>query len=364
MGFRSSILAGTNLIRQAIKSPNFLTGVSGWSINKDGSAEFNNVVIRGGSVLGGDILLYHGTPAAGTLFMSISQAGGTDPYGNIYGVGISLIDDVTTDSVVAQITAEFSQYGGGFWTRGFQAPTNIFSQLQGGLLRFNSMTSAANQDGSIQWIDTPADNSTEMILSSGRYRNTDTPAWIELHPVSSLRTRPLVKIKDNSSGAVDLSVSGLLTLGGVDQGLGIVGSASITAAGTTFAATETVLMSTGSITFTNNRAYRVSVWTLLSAAADNYALLRLRKGTTIAGTAYKNQIRVNNLQTSGSAAGISVSFIITNTSGADISTAVSLTGIQGSVAQTWTVTASATDVTTLHVEDVGLAADWPGNAIT
>jgi hypothetical protein len=45
--FRNSILAGLKLVRDAIQSTNFITGVSGWSINKDGTAEFLNVVIRG-----------------------------------------------------------------------------------------------------------------------------------------------------------------------------------------------------------------------------------------------------------------------------------------------------------------------------
>ena len=50
--FRNPIVAGLNLIRSAIRSPNFLTGVSGWSINRDGSAEFNNATIRGDLVVG------------------------------------------------------------------------------------------------------------------------------------------------------------------------------------------------------------------------------------------------------------------------------------------------------------------------
>lgn len=48
VAFSNPITGGQGaLVRPAIKSPNFLTGVSGWSIKKDGSAEFNNVVIRG-----------------------------------------------------------------------------------------------------------------------------------------------------------------------------------------------------------------------------------------------------------------------------------------------------------------------------
>lgn len=47
MPFKNSLLAGTALIRSAINSPNYVPGVSGWSINKDGSAEFFDVDIRG-----------------------------------------------------------------------------------------------------------------------------------------------------------------------------------------------------------------------------------------------------------------------------------------------------------------------------
>lgn len=54
MPFRNSILAGTNLIRPSINSPDFQTGIQGWSINKDGSAEFNDVVIRGSLVVTGN----------------------------------------------------------------------------------------------------------------------------------------------------------------------------------------------------------------------------------------------------------------------------------------------------------------------
>ena len=47
MGFENSILAGTKLVRESIQSPNYVTGVSGWTINKDGSAEFSDIIVRG-----------------------------------------------------------------------------------------------------------------------------------------------------------------------------------------------------------------------------------------------------------------------------------------------------------------------------
>ena len=47
MPFSNPIAGGTALARNAINSPNFQTGVRGWSINRDGSAEFNSALIRG-----------------------------------------------------------------------------------------------------------------------------------------------------------------------------------------------------------------------------------------------------------------------------------------------------------------------------
>ncbi|GIH29371.1 hypothetical protein Aph01nite_76810 [Acrocarpospora phusangensis] len=52
MGFANQVVAGTTLVRQAIKSPNYIPNVSGWTVNRDGSAEFNNLFVRGGFQIG------------------------------------------------------------------------------------------------------------------------------------------------------------------------------------------------------------------------------------------------------------------------------------------------------------------------
>ena len=83
------VVGGTVLRRPAIQSPNFVTTVSGWTINADGSAEFNNLTIRG-TFSGTDyvlsaagLFLYSGTPAAGNLIFSIAPAATTtDGLGN------------------------------------------------------------------------------------------------------------------------------------------------------------------------------------------------------------------------------------------------------------------------------------------
>lgn len=46
MAWSNPIVGGTSLLRSAIQSPNYEAATSGWSINKDGTAEFNAIVIR------------------------------------------------------------------------------------------------------------------------------------------------------------------------------------------------------------------------------------------------------------------------------------------------------------------------------
>jgi hypothetical protein len=91
-GFSHDLFGGNGvIIAVLIKSPNYAAGSAGWAIKRDGSAEFNNVTIRGGEVVGGTALYYSGAPGAGDLIASI--AGGnvpvlTDPYGNTFYPGV------------------------------------------------------------------------------------------------------------------------------------------------------------------------------------------------------------------------------------------------------------------------------------
>lgn len=94
MGFQNPIVGGTALRIPAIQSPNYNPGVAGWIIKIDGSAEFNNLTIRG-TFNGNNFILnssglfiYSGTPANGNLIASIAPASGTDSFGNAYLDGI------------------------------------------------------------------------------------------------------------------------------------------------------------------------------------------------------------------------------------------------------------------------------------
>lgn len=45
--FSNSIVGGTTLVRTAINSEGFVAGSTGWKIERDGDAEFNNITVRG-----------------------------------------------------------------------------------------------------------------------------------------------------------------------------------------------------------------------------------------------------------------------------------------------------------------------------
>jgi hypothetical protein len=86
-----------NLAIPSVQSPNFMTGVQGWAIYKNGNAEFNNLTLRG-TFFGINYLInstgmffYNPTEALGNLVLSISPAGGTGPFGEAIRAGINVI---------------------------------------------------------------------------------------------------------------------------------------------------------------------------------------------------------------------------------------------------------------------------------
>ena len=107
MEFQDDLAGGTVLVRPALQSPNYVAGVSGWAVFIDGSAEFNNLTIRGvfqgtNFILNSSgLFLYSGTPAFGNLIASITPTFGTDTFGNTYLEGINTYSGAAFAGLVA-----------------------------------------------------------------------------------------------------------------------------------------------------------------------------------------------------------------------------------------------------------------------
>lgn len=87
-GFSNPVAAGGGaLVRASMHSPNWVSGTSGWTINQDGTAEFNTL---GGTVQFNSLGIFFYIPIAGSgnLRFSITMADGMDPYGNLYKAGL------------------------------------------------------------------------------------------------------------------------------------------------------------------------------------------------------------------------------------------------------------------------------------
>lgn len=59
-GWGNPVVGGVALRQVAIESPNFVHGVSGWDINQDGSAEFQDIILPTG--VGGSVVTFGPTP--------------------------------------------------------------------------------------------------------------------------------------------------------------------------------------------------------------------------------------------------------------------------------------------------------------
>lgn len=67
MAFRNPAVAGLYLVRAALRSPDYVLGTTGWSVNRDGTAEFNQGTFRGSIEVG---------PTAGVHFVVNNTATG------------------------------------------------------------------------------------------------------------------------------------------------------------------------------------------------------------------------------------------------------------------------------------------------
>ncbi|HET7641154.1 MAG TPA: hypothetical protein VFK47_20765 [Ktedonobacteraceae bacterium] len=120
MAFVNSVVGqfGT-LVRNAIRSPNFVHNVSGWTINQDGSAEFNNLTVRGTfngtnyTINSSGAFFYSGTPAHGNLIVSITSASGTDSFGNSYPQGINVTTGTISGTAISAGTITGTAISGG-----------------------------------------------------------------------------------------------------------------------------------------------------------------------------------------------------------------------------------------------------------
>ena len=354
--FDNPLTAGTTLIRSDIRSQNYAPGSAGWIIEADGDAEFNSIVIRGGTVVSGLALYYNGTPALGNLIMSIAASAGVDSFGNAYvqGVGVYGPDgDIQINNGELLMSGSDGSAVNLFTTFG-QATLDLLPRdLVGAVWLSASLGTSlgASNRPSLSITSPSEDSNTQnagMEMFGGGPTTSDTSILFDADRVNFNH---------------DVEVTDQLTVNGIDTGAGLRACVDLTN-NITPITTETVVMTAPSMTYKAGRAYRVKVWGLQqSTTASTFFLYRLRKGSnTIVGTIYKDQMRLPVLSSASTNGAVVLDFVLVNTTGSDITTAVTLTATCN--AGTGTFAASAGNRAHITVEDVGLSADWVGQPIS
>ena len=171
MPFQNPVVGGTTLVRPAIHSPNYVPGISGWSINYDGSAEFNNVVVRGAFEVDGTpprrIKIYQDASNIPVIELR-------DSAGNIYtiaafGVASGMALFAGTESTL--ITEQIFETGGRIqWATNLAPASVVFNQNSGFFAAANIFAS-----GTETWHNLSYSNGWTDFGGSygvGRYRIT------------------------------------------------------------------------------------------------------------------------------------------------------------------------------------------------
>lgn len=130
MTFNNPIVGGTTLIRPAIHSPDYVAGSQGWTINKDGTAEFNDVTVRG--------TLESNNYVAGVSGWKLDQSGTAD-----------------INSLTARGTLQSSNYVAG--STGWKVDTS-------GSAEFNNIT--VRSTGTATPISVGASTSNQVLIST------------------------------------------------------------------------------------------------------------------------------------------------------------------------------------------------------
>jgi hypothetical protein len=189
------VVGGTVLRRAAIQSPGFVSGSTGWSINQDGSAEFNNVTIRNGQVVSGTALYYSGTglPAANTLVASISAAGGTDSAGNVYLAGFATYGKTGITYYAQQQLAKADSAGT------FGAVTTVYTA-----------TSQAGPWTSGSQLNLEGSNHAALLADVAHVYGVSGAPLLELHSGSGLLSAAAA-MSVNAQGTLNITDAGSLS---------------------------------------------------------------------------------------------------------------------------------------------------------
>jgi hypothetical protein len=347
--FQDDLAGGVVLIRPALQSPDYVAGVSGWAVKIDGTAEFSDLVIRSSDGSNSTVAIANGE-------IVISNGSG-DVLTEIDSNGYRLY--TPSGSLVAEITLDAGETLGGFYTRNFAFPENVYAFLAGGQLISGPVDNPiADIHGFLQYNIAPsvAQPYTVQTLSTGAIDTAlDDEARIQL--ISQRGQTPVIWVDGGSSAVpANLIVTGSLSVAGTAQGHGRVAFKARTTA-TLASAFEEIALTVASASLPSGRAYRITARGFYrNDTAGTGVIVRVRRGATTAG-----DIWLDSFALWVDVANRNYYFrqeeVVRNVSGSTISTALVMT-YQRHSAGLARLNAAAGLTIAFEIEDIGDADDF------
>jgi hypothetical protein len=160
--FQNIVVAGTKLVRDSIQSPNFVTGLTGWSINQDGSVEFSNAVMRGTVIAG-----------AGTVTLN---SGGLDIIGPDHEYRIAKVGGFQAIAITPT-TGAFTIYDDQIISMQPQTPSPVGTATSNALIATGFDNSGAAAEAPILQLYSPGytGKSRSSIIMFGQKNNDANP---------------------------------------------------------------------------------------------------------------------------------------------------------------------------------------------
>lgn len=330
MGFANSVVGGITLVRPAIRSPNFVTGTSGWTINIDGSAEFNNVIVRGDLQVGG-------VPPAPSIEIA--------PAANIPAALQTFYTGLGEPLIAAQL----------YWKSATNYSYMALSSAGTGLVVMGNVNGAAIIED-FRWS---AASAALIGAASGAAAGLHIGLAGAGQTVDFL-SGVLVQILSGATLQIDPGAG--LTIDGVSSPRSSAGNAILTASSANVTA-ETVVNSFV-MDFKAGRAYSIRFGGRVDTSdANGRPRMRLHK-TNVAGTLWGDFGGWTTNATVGEDQAVASETVLRRTAGTDLTAvtlALTLEHLAGG-ANTARLVASATNPFWFGAFDIGAAADFP-NAV-
>ena len=385
MGFSDPIIAGEVLIRTAIRSQNYVAGVSGWRIAQNGFAEFTGLVIVAGGAIAleganASVVIFNVrvtgeaqprfqiqadgrlkwgdgiNPVDTTLIRTGASALHTD---NEFNVSRALVGDtalstqITTDPV-ARLTVRAD--GEHQWGDGQGSADVILKRLAPGILStggtYNSFRGAVGDD--VFTANVTGDTFNRYAV--------DADGRIEWGDGSNARDTTLRRLFANhliTDGELD--VTGDFQIATRSQGRGVLNYTD-QGSNVTGVTTETTIIDSGAINWPNGRAYAIELEVYgLSSVAGDQLRIRIRRNV-LAGTLWHDYFAAIYCSNAGGTNNrpFYARKVVVRTAGSTLSnTGVVVTGDIFSGTGTAAFNQSGTNQTYVQVTDIGAAADYP-----